>query len=206
MNKYRINTRIALGLFCLMLVALVTACISRQEAEIREARQFSEVSVLNGDFEPKAGDKIAWFSPIIWTSKALPATPELRRQLTQLVEQQLIAKGYQVVADQQQADYLIGAAIVDGKDQDGAAIKNFFRLFPSLLKSRTGLPESMALVGIIRPEDANKIGQIPNGSSISLWRAAISAFVLGERVSPELRMQRFNDLSVKLMKSLPRAR
>jgi hypothetical protein len=192
---------------CLIL-SLITllplgGCVSKQEAAIRDARQFSEISVLNPAFQPKRGDKFAWFLPIIWSSEALPDTPELRQMLTQLVEQQLVAKGYQVVADQQQADYVIGAAIVDGNNQTTELLRNFFRLFPSLNRSQSGLPESMALVGVIRPEDVSLIGQINDGTSIALWRAAIKTFVLGENVTPQVREERFRTLAAKLMKSMP---
>lgn len=172
----------------------------------RDARQFSEVAVTSGDFNPKQGDKIAWFAPIIWSSEALPQTPALRLMLTQLVEEQLVAKGYQVVADISAADYVIGAAIVDRDNRGGETLRNFFRLFPSLNKSQTGLPESMALIGIIRPEDVGRIGQIPDGSSIALWRAAIATFVLGERVAEEVRVERFKALAARLMRSLPAGR
>ncbi len=188
---------LAFGIFC------ISGCADKQAVLQREARQFSEISVLNPDFRPKPGDSFAWFSPIIWSSEAIQQTPELRAMLTKLVEDQLVAKGYNVVADQKQADYVIGAALVDKNNQGGETLRSFFRLFPSLNSSQAGLAESMALVGVIRPDDVDKIGDVPDGSSIALWRAAISAYVLGENVSDEVRMERFRSLAVKLMRTMP---
>ena len=186
-----------------VLLLTVNACVSKHQALQQDARQFSEISVLDPEFQPKRGDKFAWFLPIIWTSEAIAQTPELRQMLTQLVEQQLVAKGYQIVGDVEEADYVIGAALVDKNNQGGEVLRKFFHLFPSLNRSQTGAPVSMAMVGVIRPEDVDKIGEIPDGSSIALWRAAISAYVLGEQVSEQVRMERFRTLTVKLMHTMP---
>ncbi len=186
-----------------ILLASTSACVTEPAVESRQAREFSEVAVLSGDFEPRRGDRFAWYSPIIWASDALPETTELRTLLMQLVEAELKEKGYQVVGDVSEADYVIGAAVVDKDNQAGETVRHFFNLFPSIKGSRN-LPESMALIGVIRPEDVERIPQLNTGNSIALWRAAIIANVLGDQVSTEARAARFKTLTQRLMKSLPR--
>jgi len=197
------SARILPTLFVTCSLLTLGACMSKQEAHLRDARQFSEISVLKSEFQPRPGDTFAWYAPLILSSAAIEPTPELRQMLMQLVEEELRKKGYQVLADQAEADYIIGAAIVDPEDEASETLRNFFRLFPSVHKSHTRLPNSMALIAVIRPEDVNRIGQVPDGSSIALWRAAIAAFVLGDTVSPEVRTERYRTLTAKLMHTLP---
>jgi len=186
-----------------ILLTLLCGCVSNEQFIENDARKFSEISVLSGDFNPKPGDKIAWYSPFIWSSDVIEQTPELRQNLTELIEQELVAKGYQIVPTQAEANYVIGVALVDKNNQGGEALRNFFSLFPSLSNSSADLPESMAMVGLIAAEDAALIGAVPDGSSISLWRAALSAYVLGDKVSEDVRIERFRTFIGKLMQTLP---
>lgn len=198
----RLLTTAVTGTLLSAVLFFANGCTNEQAIQ-EDAQKYSEISVLNPNFKPRTGDTFAWYSPIIWSTEIIPESPELRQFLTQLLEEQVVSKGYRMVEDQSQADYIIGAAIVDGKSERSQEINNFFRLFPSLGDSESGLRESEALVGVIRQGDQELVKAGAGGSHLTLWRASIKAYVLGEKVSDDLREQRYRFFAQKLMSNLP---
>lgn len=189
----------------LILSLALFACTSAQEEAdeiMQDAGEYSAVSVTDPKFSPKPGDTFAWYGPLIWASEAVPHNPQMVQQITRLVNQELMEHGYKVIADQQQADYIIGAAIADGNSAQSEQVKQFFSLFPSLGNANTNLKETTALVGVIDSKDL-VIAQSSFGSQVVLWRSSLATYVMGDKISAELQQQRLAVFAEKLMRSLP---
>lgn len=183
----------------------VAACSSGGQHIPDAAKQYSNISAVNPSFKPRQGQTVAWYSPIIWSSAALPESTALQSFLSKLVEAQLELKGFKMVTDKQSADYIIGAAIVDGESEQSSQLENLFKLFPSVGKVSDRFAESEALIGIIRGSELHLLEDDDVGSGIALWRSSLKAYVLGESVSEQEREQRFRFFAAQLMRGLPAA-
>jgi len=199
MNKLILSLGCA-ALLCLTLVG----CSSQQKADdvMHDASEFSAVSVTDPSFKPQPGQSFAWLGPIIWASDAMPRDPKMVAQMTNLINQELMRRGYKVIEDQQNADYILGAAIADGESAQSEQVKSFFNLFPAIGNSRAHLKETTALVGVIHSKDL-PLAQSTLSSRVVLWRSSLAAYVVGDKISPEMQSERLAVFSRKLMRTLP---
>lgn len=186
----------------IVLLLFATSCATDQDALMEDATEYSAVSVTNPTFDPSVGQTFAWYAPIIWSSEAAVYNEAMRQELTTLVENELRSRGYRIIADREQADYVIGAALVDGDSQQSEQIRNFFRLFPAIGPSRANLPATTAMIGIV---DHDHIASFEANDTVDniLWRSSIQVFVVGESLSPELQRARLRGLAGRLMRSFP---
>lgn len=192
-------------LWCYVVLTLVltTGCASQEEVTPEEAEQFSAVSVVSPQFQPEAGAAFAWYGPIVWASEAVPHDEALETEMISLVEEGIAAKGYRMVDAVDDADYIIGGALVDGQSEGSSQVRNFFSLYPALGDGSGNLPHTAAMVGVIEADDYRRIGSLTSGEL--LWRSAVELYVTGDRLPPQTRQTRIRAMAVELMRSLPRA-
>jgi len=169
---------------------------------MQDAHQYSVMSVTVPEFKPRHGEKIAWLSPLIWASDAVEKDPVAGAKVLQLISGELTRRGYQMVSEHHQADYIIGAAIVDGDSERSEELRNFFQLFPSIGTSGSKFDKSIFYVGLINSEDQVLLNT-PGVQPVVLWRSSIKAYVLGDKLEPELRKQRMQAFIHRLMASFP---
>ncbi len=195
--------KILLG-FLLGLIFL-SGCSNQAKLE-QDAHEYSEITVTHANFAPKLGETIAWHGPILWSTNAIKNDANTQAFLKQLVNSELRDKGFRLIEDEKQADYIISAAVVNVSDPHSDQIIDFFRLFPDIRESKSGLDSAEALIGIIRRDDIELALASEGGANFALWRSSVIAFVLGEKVDAEVREQRYRFLTKKLMSRLPNAK
>lgn len=179
----------------LFLTLCLSSCAGRQEPTLAE-REFipvSAVSVTQPGFAVKQGDTYAWRSEMLWIGQ--DAEGPYRQALTQLnidreIDRQLAARGLHKVAVAE-ADLVLVAAVRIGEDDDGAAIKELARLYPSLGGVSQTLERGTLLVALAH-----------SGSPVVLWRGAIETFISGD-VEPEKRRARLEVIVRSLLNTLP---
>lgn len=191
-----------IGVWLGCLLGCLSGCTGSSDQVMRDASEYSAVSVLNPDFQPGPGTTFAWYSPIIWSSEALPEDAAMKSRITRLVNNEITSRGFRIVTDQAQADYILGGAIVDGQNARSEQLKSFFNLFPALGSSGK-LQETTALMGVIERRELARVQSGDRPASM-MWRASLSAYVMREKLSPELQDQRLTVFTRKLMRSFPR--
>ena len=190
-------------LACSLIASCTTQTVSDPKQRLmEEAREFSVVAVTNPKFNPQPGTKFAWFSTLIWSSELVTENNSQGQEIIGILESQLLERGYQVVNNTNDADYIIGAAVADGDSELTHELTQFFRLFPSLGQSRMHHDKSTLYVGVINAEELPLV-QDPNANPEVLWRSSIQAYILGEELADDIKHQRFQVFGRKLMASFP---
>ncbi|MGI9287616.1 MAG: hypothetical protein ACR2P1_19685, partial [Pseudomonadales bacterium] len=155
-------------------------------------------------FNPQPGDRFAWYAPIIWSSEELESQGAGMGQLIiKAAEKELITRGYHVVADKRNADFILGAAVIGDSGERADALRDFFQLFPQVAKAANGYDKATTVMAVI-PSKQNSVQNraAPDRQSV-LWRAGLETYVLGEKLTPEMRELRVQAFIQTLMSSLP---
>ena len=145
------------------------------------------------------GNSLVWFSDLIVQNEnaATRATPEQAALIQETIESQLIRKDYQFTDDVDQADYMVAAALVMDGSPQSQQITELVQIFPSLAGAFNDLDQGTLPVVISPPTD-------PRTAPL-LWRGAIQVYVVGEALSPAMRMSRIQSLAARLISAVPEA-
>lgn len=188
-----------------LLLLFVSGCQQyKTQRVMADASAFSTTAITNPSFKPQPGDRFAWHAPIIWSSEELESHGAGMGQLiTKAAEKELITRGYLVVADKRNADFIIGAAVIGDSGERAEALKDFFQLFPQVAKTAHGYDKATTVMAVIPSNHSTvKNSAVPDRRSV-LWRAGLETYVLGEKLTPEIRELRIQVFTRKLMTSLP---
>jgi hypothetical protein len=191
---------------CYVLIGcLVTSCSQQQQKEEeipRDAYEFSALSFHDPRFAPRPGQKFAWYTPVTIEVSYKSGDTFVNDNTQRMISNELLAKGYKIVEDHNLADYVIGAAFIDQNSQSASELTDFFRLFPSIDDPEADLNYATAFVGVIFAGDLPKVSTDPN-SNLLIWRSSLRAFVMGDKLEPQAREQRLQNLMTRLMSSFP---
>ena len=187
------------------LVLILTGCASQEKKMARkEAKAVATVSVASTLFRPHEGQQFAWYSPIIWAGDFEGADTEvLGKTMVNAVEHELERRGYRMTEASSQADYIIGAVVMNGGQSSTQTLSEFFHAFPGLDDSAQGLDAAIALIGVVEKENSHVLGAKPVDQKVILWRSALEAYLLGDTVTLKRRKKRVQTLVKKLMISFP---
>lgn len=190
---------------CWVLVGCLLASCSQQKEEeeiSRDAYEFSAISFHDPRFVPRPGQKFAWYAPVTVEIEYRSGDNFVKDNAQRMISNELLAKGYEIVEDHNLADYVIGATFIDQNSARTSELTDFFRLFPSIDDPEADLNYATAFVGVILAGDLPKVSTEPN-SNLLIWRSSIRAFVMGDTLEPEARIQRLQNLMTRLMSSFP---
>ena len=199
MKTLKANARLVLAVIigqCLLL----TGCVTDTEDRIMDdARRFSAVTLNDPSFRPAAGDKLVWYSDLIVQDEnaAIRATSEQISLVQSTMESQLIGKNYQFTDEPSEADYMIAAALVMDESTQSQQINDLVQIFPGIGGAFTDFDPGSLLVVISPPTD-------PRTAPL-LWRGAIQVFMVGDALSPAMRMSRIQSMVTRLMNAVPEA-
>ena len=199
MKETKTNSWSVMGLIIALSFTL-TGCVSNSADRImNDARRYSAVTRIDPSFRPEVGARLVWFSDLIVQDEdaAIPATPEQVSVIQSTIESRLIGKNYRFTEDTEQADYMIAAALLMDGSEQSQQITELVQIFPGLASAFNDLDTGTLLVVISPPTD-------PRTAAL-LWRGAIQIYVVGEALSPEMRMSRILSLTSRLLDAVPEA-
>ena len=181
---------------------LFFGCTTTEEKPELFVPEYSAVSVSSPLFTPSTGQSFAWYSPVTIATGTEKVDAFLKQHVIPSINKHLVGRGYRVVEEQSQADYIIGFAIANNYSARSTQLSNFFHLFPSINDLDETHQYATAFVGVIDRRDLPLVEAGVN-TELLLWRSSIEAFAVGEDFPEELRMHRLQYLVNTLMKSFP---
>ena len=190
MNKKHLNRVAAL----LGATLLISACQTIPQATPlpKELRVTSVVSTSNRNFAPQPGATVRWRGKLaVHAPAGTPSDPEQLSYIHDQVEAQLLAKGYQLVADGQPATYVLQGLIVLGNELNEKALRDILGFEPGLVAAGTEHQKGSLLLMLLDP--ANNETQ---------WRSAVQLLVTPE-LAEDVRQERIRFGVASLLRPLP---
>ena len=184
------------------LLVFLAGCSSQPQPEqvINDAHRFTTVSRVAPEFRPTMHQRLIWYGDLIVEDQqsGTKITTENRQFITQILEQQLRLRNYRFTQDPENADYVVGAALLLDDSPESRNIENFLQLHPMVGPAQGGYPTGTLMVAILSPGEVNQ-------QSV-LWRGAIQAFDMGERLPSEINRVRIEEFISRLIDSVPLAK
>ena len=180
---------------------LLIGCQATQSVKNSIATERTVLSVKESSFNPQVGSKFAWFGDIV-----LPEGPVSKENqflvdtYTNAFNTELRQRGFEIVESVSEADYVIGAAVADGKSAQSEQIMDFFLMYPSLAPRKLGYEKLTTVMGIVSAA-THRNKSTEAGQNI-LWRASLAAYGLDDSFTLDERAFRLQQFADKLMKSL----
>lgn len=170
------------------------------EEVMSDAHRFTAVSRVAPDFRPVSQQRLIWYGDLIVEDQqsTTKITAENRQFIKQTLENQLRLRNYRFTQNPEEADYVVGAALLLDNSPESQTIENFLRLHPMVGSAVGRYPRGTLMVAIMEP------GEITQQSV--LWRGAIQAFNMGETLPSEINRVRIQDFVQKLIEAVPLAR
>ncbi|WP_096086126.1 hypothetical protein [Agaribacterium haliotis] len=188
-------------IFALVALSLVVAACSQSAESVDSApphaADYSAVSTSNPDFKPAAGTKVAWFKDIIVADELsdVKVKPEQAKWAQQRLSEEVKKRGYTIVADKDDADYFIAAAIILDNSHEADRLQELTHMFPHL-NTQSGMDHKGSLVMVITKPGYQTINSL-------MWRSAIQAYVLGDKISADQSRDRTEMFIQRLVSSMP---
>ena len=188
-------------LVAIFLLAFI-GCATKEVETKHYIPEYSAVSVSNPLFTPSPGQTFAWYSPVTIATGSQDVDAFLKKHSIPILNERLMAKGYKIVEDNNQANYIIGLAIVNNHSDQSKKISNFFHLFPSLNDQESNHEYATAYVGVI---DRRHLELVESGTSAEflMWRSSVQAFAVRKDISSDQRLHRLQYLADTLMRGFP---
>lgn len=175
-------------------VTLISCSNTNTDLINREAKKISAVSIVNPDFQSIKGQTVAWHAELVVAGKVFDEDFDLqiKELITTSVTDAITKKGYSVISDKENADYLLSAAIFTG-DVDIKDISSVM-MYPGLAKSVANLEKGSLLVTLGRHE---------KNSTKLMWQGTVNAYVVGDSLSVDYRSKRIKSIVASLFRSFP---
>ncbi|MFA7555399.1 MAG: hypothetical protein WCY88_14220 [Spongiibacteraceae bacterium] len=182
----------------IVLAISLVACVEQQPkpaiAADLKMEHVSAVAVISPGFELRFGDRLGWREDIMVMrneEKGDYKTGINDWKLKLLIEQQLQEKGFEVVAENESADYILFAAVILGGSDKGKEFEQLLQLYPSLRGVSDTFETGTLLMGLSRP-----------GSPVVMWRAAIQTYIEQDS-TPEEQDLRQQVVVKSLLRTMP---
>lgn len=187
------------SLCCLFLASCATAPTPSTQAQ---RQSFTSVSVSNPVFAPQVGQRFAWYSPAVtWaTTGPVSMNAAIEQSATQTIERELVARGYVMSQNPEDADYIIGMVITTGDHNDADTFTRYFNLSANL-GNKDATQTARALIGVF---DQKYWGMNPPPSNALIWKADLETQLLEDSTPTDVRLARVKTLTSQLMSSLPK--
>jgi exopolysaccharide biosynthesis protein len=188
-----------ISVFIAALALMTTACtqIETKPAVTDNLNAYSAVVTADEDFKPKANDKFVWYNELLLADQdhTVKSPAATKRFIENQIEAAVRSKKYNITEQVADADYMIGAAVILDNSEMSQQVSNFVQVFPGIRDSIGHYKEGTILVVITKPGDIRH--------SKILWRGAIQAYVLGEKLTDQERQLRVQAFIQQLMNSFP---
>ncbi|MEQ9566473.1 MAG: hypothetical protein RLN85_11800 [Pseudomonadales bacterium] len=167
---------------------------------ISDAHRFTTVSRVAPEFRPAANQHLIWYGDLIVEDQqsSTKLTAENRHFIRQILEQRLRMRNYRFTQDPENADYVVGAALLLDNSPESRKIENFLQLHPMVSSAQGKYPTGTLMVAILSPGEINQ-------QSV-LWRGAIQAFDMGEQLPSEINRVRIEEFITRLIDTVPLAK
>lgn len=193
------------GFLSVALLLMLGGCSSFSEPpQGPRAKAYAAVSTQSADFAPKAGQRVAWHPKgILWSmSHPVAHGEQLSQHLMAQLEAELTLRGLAVVTDAQQADYILGVAILDHQSEISEQVAGFFQISPGMMQPPAGQNASVMLAMV-----ENQPWLFNSGRKILrqnlLWRSGLETQVLQQTNLGE-RKRRVEEMTQVLLKNFPK--
>lgn len=196
------STNLLLAISALALLSFLPGCNSQPQPEqvISDAHRFTTVSRVAPEFRPTAHQRLVWYGDLIVEDQqsSTKISAENRQFITQILEQQLRMRNYRFTQDPENADYVVGAALLLDDSPESRNIENFLQLHPMVSSAQGKYPTGTLMVAILSPGEINQ-------QSV-LWRGAVQAFDMGEQLPSEINRVRIEEFITRLIDTVPLAK
>ncbi|WP_370980039.1 hypothetical protein [Agaribacterium sp. ZY112] len=159
--------------------------------------EYSAVSTVSPDFAPKPGAKVAWYRDVIIADELSPVKvkPDTTLWIHSELNKQLTDHGYTLVNNHDDADYLVAAAIILDNSHKADRIQHLAQIFPHLNTHSSQDHKGSLIMVLTKPgyQTANSL----------MWRSAVQAYVLGDKISAEQSKERTKAFIQRLGASMP---
>ena len=201
-NQLGLNIMKLLIPLTIIFALLLNGCAQQSERHVRsDAGTYSSVAVSQPNFKPMKGQSFAWYGKPVWSDSKM-ANANTDSQLVSAMNRQLADRGYRLSNEREQADYVIGMALITEGGTRNEELAQFFSIFPNLPKSAAGFKKGVIAVGVITPSQVSASGTAPDRQAV-LWRSALEAFILDEAIDENQREERIRGFVSVLMKRFP---
>ena len=184
----------------LLLGSLLTACANDSKSRIiDDARRFSVITRTDPVFEPKTGEKVAWYYDLMVEDSAsqVKLSGDQAALIKNLIEDGMRRKGYQIVEATEQAQYILAAAVLLDNTAQSNRVLELIQLYPGLSGSFGDYENGTLAIAIIPSSNTSTT------NPTIYWRGVIQAYTVGDALPLEVRGQRLRANVNRLVKSIP---
>lgn len=188
-----------LSAMALTVLVSTTSCVTVYEPlPLRKERSYSAVISHSDVFTPGRGQSFAWYTNKVidsgnGVSVKIPA--QTHERIAQLIETHLIAQGFRLVADANEADFMIGAGLLINRDDQNEAMLDFIEVFPAVRETLTSDHPVSLLVAAGKPAHLKEHHM--------MWRGVVNATVATTNIAETEREAEAEKLVRALLTQFP---
>lgn len=184
----------------LLISSLLTACITDSKNRfVDDARRFTAITQTNPEFEPKAGEEIAWYYDLMVedSESQIKLRGDQAVLIKSIIEDGMRSKGYQIVEATEQAKYILVAAVLLDNTAQSKRVMELIQLYPGLSESFGDYENGTLAIAILPNSDTSTT--MPT----IYWRGVIQAYTVGDALPLEERGLRLRANVNRLVKAIP---
>jgi len=175
--------------------SVLTGCTTTEVADpviSHDLRQASVVSTSAPEFQPRAGDTVAWADHItVHAPEGVPVPQEIVDGLKDRIDQQLVSKGYRFAPAGQAATYQIHGLMVLGNQLNESQLRDILGFEPGMVAREQEYQKGSLLLMLVDPS-----------TRLTDWRSVVQVFT-SQELTTEQQTSRFDYIVRSLLRPLP---